>query len=695
MNSPRMMMKPVALACSLVLAACSSGDDATTGTTTTISGLAEAPGGVVAQFESNKPVLIAAIDLLFSPAFAGITGLEPVRGAVVELIRIDDDGNQIGEVLAETRTSISGDYSLALPTGVSLAGNLIVRISGNSNTSMSAMVVEQAVDINPISQYVLDKFVDDENLVLGDLALNEVVSLQNKVEEFDLTATADLTTMLAQLDAEVGELVDTEIAVINSTPDDGTAISALAGTWNSIEFGLGMHDNEQENFGTLSAEILSEGFTIAAGANPGEIELNVGVSTLIDTWTNFMVDAVGAVTLFHETSVSGEAESLSGLIDSDGNIVVEYPFEEDLETVDIQQDPDGPDFGWRFPPGSITINNTGSNNTLVFVDSSAGVRYETTDTDNDGVKDALDPNAKSGDEADMNLGLMLKQGSNMSASSLNGDYGLVTLSIDLNTTPTPMGSAESTIGVINFNGLGAVNVATDAFDDYGFERIPSDFTDVALNDILDTADAAFSFPYSVTADGQITLDTDDNGASAQDLQGWTNDDASVIGLFNVTTSGSAPSINSVSKEMAIAIKLPGSTPAMGGAVFKLYPIVFGAEQSGWTEVDTLRSVSSLTFNADATVATADFTLRGFERATDIAAVEALVDEDVPFDFAVNSIGGNGAIDMSFNDVAAGENNSLQGFISADGNMMVFRYIESDDAPGQKFRALGMMIGIRQ
>jgi len=684
-------MRPAVLACSIALAACSSSDDPAT--TTTISGLVEAPNGVIAQFESSKPILLAATDFLFPPAFAGITGLQPVGGATVELIRIDDDGNQVGGVLASTVTSITGDYSLALPTGVSLAGNLIVRITGNSGASMSAMVVEQAVDINPISQYVLDKFVDDENLVLGDLALNEVVSLQDTVEEFDLTATADLTTMLAQLDAEVGELVDTEIAVINTTPDDGTAVAALAGAWNSIEFGLGMHDSEQVDFGTLSFETISEGFSLAAGANAGEVDLSVGVSVLIDAWTNFGVDNLGNANIYHETSLTPETETLTGVIDSDGNIVLEYPFEEDLQTVDLQVDPDGPDFGWRWPPGSITINNSGNNNTLVFVDASAGVRYDTTDTNNDGVKDAVDPNAKSGDETDMNMGLLLKQGSGMSVSSLDGDYGLVVLGIDLTTSPAPMGTADSTVGVINFN-AGTATVAASAFDDYGFDRSPVSFTNVTLTDVTGT-DGGFSFPYTVSSTGQATLDTDNDGPSASDLEGWTNDDGSVVGLLSVITTGS-PSITAVSKEMAVAFKLATTAPAMGDAVYKLYPIAFGAEETGLTEIATLRSISSLTFNATATTAAADFKLRGFERATDIAAVEALVDaEEPPIDFTVNSIGANGAIDMSFSDVPAGETSSMEGFISADGKMMVLRYLEGDDTTGEKFRSLGMMVGIRQ
>jgi hypothetical protein len=247
--------------------------------------------------------------------------------------------------------------------------------------------------------------------------------------------------------------------------------------------------------------------------------------------------------------------------------------------------------------------------------------------------------------------------------------------------------------VINFN-AGTASVAAAAFDDYGFDRVPSNFTSVALTDLMGT-DGGFSFPYTVSSTGQVTLDTDNDGPSASDLEGWANDDASVVGLLNVMTSGS-PTITGVSKEMVVALKLAASAPAMGDAVYKLYPIAFGAEETGLTEIATLRSISSLTFNAAATSASADFTLRGFERATDIASVEALVDAAEPaVDFTVNSIASNGAINMSFTDLAADETVTMEGFISADGTMMVLRYIEADDTSGELFRSLGMMIGIRQ
>jgi hypothetical protein len=196
----------------------------------------------------------------------------------------------------------------------------------------------------------------------------------------------------------------------------------------------------------------------------------------------------------------------------------------------------------------------------------------------------------------------------------------------------------------------------------------------------------------VSPSGQVTLDP-----GVDPLEGWTNDDGSVIGLVGVQATG-APIITDVTHEIMVAVKLPATTPAMGNAVFKLYPVGYGADENGMTEIVSLRSISTLTFNAGATEATADFTSRGYQRATDIAQVEALVDsDDALFNYIVtmDANGVTGAIDMNFSDSAADEASSLEGFISADGKMMVLRIIESDDTAGEKFRANGMAIGIRQ
>lgn len=690
MASFRYVLTPLALACSIALASCSSGggDSATVPpAVTSITGTAEAPGGVIAQLEHNQAITVALTNFVFPPAHAGITGLQPVTGATVELIRIDDDGNQVGDVLATASTSITGNYSLELPTGVSLAGNLIVRITGNGGASMSAMVVEQAVDINPISQYVLSKFVDDPNLVLGDLPVNEVVSLQGKVEEFDLSATSDLSSMLAALDAEVGELVDNEITTIASTPDDGTAASAVAGTWSLVEFGLAMHDNESQTYGTFGLDVFSEEITIAATATAGEISLTTGTA-FIDAWTNFSVDDQGVANIYHESSLGSSGDTFTAAIDANGNITLDEPFEEELETGA------NPQFGWRWPSSTTIVSNTGNDNVLVHLGTSAGVRYATTDTNNDGVNDAIDPNAKEGDEAEMLMTLLLKQGSGMTDASLNGDYGIVTLTADVRTNPGPIGSFGSTAGIVTFDASGSASVATDAFDELEIERQPNtSLSDITLTETTGLG-GPMTFPYSVASNGRVILDTD-NDAQANDpddLEGFANDDASLVALLTLGTNGGP--INQANQEIVLATKLGTSTPDVTNAVFKLYPMIVGMEDTGYSELLSLRSSSSLTFNAGATVATLDDTLRGFQRATDVSSVTALADEAEPaFDFNV-SINTNGQIDLSEPSPAAGSDTTMKGYISADGKTMVLRFYGYDTA-GDESRELGVIVAIRQ
>ena len=91
----RTIIKPLVLACSVALAACSGDDAPAPASTTTISGLAEAPNGVVAQFEHNKPLLLAATDLLFPSAHADIIGLQPVGGRNGKDADIPADAGQV------------------------------------------------------------------------------------------------------------------------------------------------------------------------------------------------------------------------------------------------------------------------------------------------------------------------------------------------------------------------------------------------------------------------------------------------------------------------------------------------------------------------------------------------------------------------------------------------------------------------
>jgi len=684
------ILKPLVFACSVAMAACSSGGDGTTAAVTTVTGTAEAPNGVIAQLEHDKSFLVAAVEYTFPAAIAGITGLQPVTGATVELIRIDDDGNQVGSVLASTSTSITGDYSLALPTGVSLAGNLIVRITGNGGAAMSAMVVDQAVDINPISQFVLDKFVDDENLVLADLAVNDVIALSGKVDAFDLTATADLSTMLAQLEAEVGQFVDNEIAVITATPDDGTAVAAATGKWHTVEMGMGLHDSDNINFGTFALDALSEEINIASSGN-ADPNLTLGIGpAIVDAFTNFMTDNFTNTSIYHESDIGGGGDSFPANIDADGNISLSFDFEEELQTVDLMTDPDGPDFGWRYPPGSEILRPVMGGKVYVTVFDDAGVRYETTDTNNDGVKDAIDPAKRSGDEVSFDLSLIIKEGSGMTTASVDGDYGVVIMNVELDNTGTPTGLFDSTVGLLAFDGnTGDATRDMNAFNVRSIERTPA--TPPAVNLASTQADEPASpdvITYTVADNGKIELSPPGGGT----IEGFASSDGGLLAFVDDEASGNP--VDFVNNEMIVAVKLATAVdPAadLGNTSYKLYSLALDSSQSGSTEITSIGN-GLLAFNAAANTADITGVNRGVVRSSDVSQVSAATADAVNETFTVDSVSPKGRVTMSI--TSGTETTILKGFVSEDKNMIILRLYSEDTGTDTAYE-LGMVIGVKQ
>src|SRR5690606_36247967 len=123
-----------------------------------ITGAAMAPGGMVTQWQPYSTLQVV-MNFLISPAAAAITGLSPIAGAEVELFRVGNDGERVGDVLATATTNDDGEYELELPEGEELSGDLVVSISA-AGRKLRAQVVAEQVDITPVSEYVLTKLVE-------------------------------------------------------------------------------------------------------------------------------------------------------------------------------------------------------------------------------------------------------------------------------------------------------------------------------------------------------------------------------------------------------------------------------------------------------------------------------------------------------------------------------------------------------
>ncbi|MGY8815683.1 MAG: hypothetical protein ACKVHQ_13360 [Gammaproteobacteria bacterium] len=229
-------------------------------------------------------------------------------------------------------------------------------------------------------------------------------------------------------------------------------------------------------------------------------------------------------------------------------------------------------------------------------------------------------------------------------------------------------------------------------DKIGFNRSPISLTDIALNP-FEESDGGFGIPYSVSANGGVTLVT----GETEDLEGWTNDDGSFFALLDVNTSEEIPDeICCVFNEILVGVKLPTSMPNLSGASYRLYGIAAGADETGTSEVFTFGSDSTLTFDASAASATSSVSLRGFERDTDVASVNSFSGDDAASDSQLfeffSPIDAMGKIEMTSQDSTSVTH--LTGFVSADAKVIIFR-LESIEEDDSVFRNIGLIIAVLQ
>ncbi|MFD2230925.1 hypothetical protein [Alkalimarinus sediminis] len=562
-----LMASAIALAAVGCGSSSSGGGAAATGET--ISGTASAPGGSVAAFE-HKNAFEIALSYVVTPVAAAITGLEPVPGATVELIRVDDTGTQIGDVIATTATSITGDYTLTLPAGVNLAGNLIVRITGANGTEMRAQVVEKEVDITPVSEFVLSKFID-QGADLDNLTTASVVKLSGQVEEFDLTAGVDMSTMLAALEKEAGVFVENQIDLIESTPADASLIASLAGDYRSSALDFGLHDDDQQyGTGTFSVDVYQSNFTFADGGN-GLVSITINGEEA--DWANLSGSDLnnGNINLYYVAESDSEVETFTSPITSTGVIAIESTFEEDV---------DG-DYGWRTYPSLFSLQKVKDKNIFVLLGGEAEVRYATIDTNGDNIKDAVDPSQKEGDEVFKSFEVFLKKPAAMDPANLDGTFGRVYLGAFLNSNGSI--ELESELNTLSFDGA-AKDVDISAASRKAVNRNSSG----TVNYASDQTQAEPGLPVVTAPDGDIVSI---KGAATD---GFINDSYDFITFADAGgTNGSDANFSKT-----LAIKLPSTAPVVSGKNYRLMFLGVGFDGTelllSSTQFNTILAMSSNT-----------------------------------------------------------------------------------------------------
>src|SRR5690554_2596831 len=409
MNHFKKLALAAAVSSAVAITGCSnssSSDTSGTASGETISGTASAPGGAVASL-TQQNIFEIALNFVVTPVAAAITGLEPIKGATVELIRVDDEGNQIGDALAETVTSITGDYTLTLPQGVNLAGNLIVRIQG-PNQELRAQVVEKDVDISPVSEFVLRKFIET-GADLDQLVVNDVVKLSGKVEEFDLTAGANLDEMFSTLEKEVGAFVETEVATISAA---GADVSMIAGDYANAALAFQLHDDDGGGDGTFAHDMWLGNFKFADG---GSGTVNMTYLSEDSVYGNLAGLAIESSSVYYQAEPSSgeDPETFPGAFNTKGVLSVQGEFEEEIGDSSYP-------YGWRYPATTYVFQQVADKGLFFGLTHEAAVRYGLTDS-----YDALDPNDRQGDEVFRTLEVFARKPANLTGADLSGDYGRV------------------------------------------------------------------------------------------------------------------------------------------------------------------------------------------------------------------------------------------------------------------------------
>jgi len=665
MNNFRKLSLLSAIAAGLALSGCggSSSSSSTDGDTTEqqgteVTGTVSAPGGQVAQFEPASPLQLAA-EFFFPPAAAAIIGLDPVEGAEVQLIRVDNDGNQIGDVLARTTTSITGDYTLTVPAGTSLAGNLIVRITGTNNNQLRAQVVDQEVDIDPISEFVLQKFID-RGADLESLETDKVVKLRGQADEFDLAAEADLATMFARLDEQLGDFIEGQVDVI-STPDGD--VTQIAGDFRSSAINLGLHDSDGQGYGSFATDLYSDNFRFADNGD-GEVgvTLTSGPSAYAYLGGN---DIANSMVEYYPELADNEVESFTATYSSNGVLTISGEFEEDI---------DG-DFGFRFPPTTYRLQQNLGGNLFVLMAPEAVVRYRTVDTNDDGEKDAVDPNQKDGDEVMRSLEFFARLPDNATASDLSGAFGLVSLG-----TYLEQGSAiriESEVSTATFDGSGSLDVVGGDLIEIAKESsgAPSSLQTVATDEP--------NLSITLDADGTIS------NIDGEEAAGFVNDtfDLVVIPNFDGANTGTG---DFAETQHTLMVKLPeGSAPALSDRTYRAMLMTVTFDSGGDIALNNTGFDTTVTFDSE-TAATISGHQASIVKGGGLAG-EVGVETSTLEDTLAVSGDGQGALTLTASDDEGGVT-TLDGFMNADGSLALLRTSYDPDGDGPAgFNELGLMV----
>ena len=159
--------------------------------TTQVTGVVEAPAGMIARNDAATPGLLARIRSDFSGVAWAITGLQPVgAGVAVGLERIDAHGN-VTQQLTTVKTASDGSYGVALVSGENPGPFLTVSV-GSDATLMRAFVSGSNVSIDSATEATV-RLLLSANCNLANVSAPELQTIQTEVDRATLDVAAGST----------------------------------------------------------------------------------------------------------------------------------------------------------------------------------------------------------------------------------------------------------------------------------------------------------------------------------------------------------------------------------------------------------------------------------------------------------------------------------------------------------------------
>ena len=177
-----------------------------------ISGTVSAPDGALAFHQPTRLQYMAAM-IFYGNAAAAIDGVTDVgAGVTVDLIQVDANGDQVGDVISSTTTDANGHYRLTAPADFSFGPDYVARATGTFE-KLEARVIDKSLQINPISDTaskLVTMIADDLDLITAE-EVEEIVEIVDDIS-MDVVPTG---LNAAQLSAALIETVNNDIGASN------------------------------------------------------------------------------------------------------------------------------------------------------------------------------------------------------------------------------------------------------------------------------------------------------------------------------------------------------------------------------------------------------------------------------------------------------------------------------------------------